>query len=39
MKWQMERNATLKKLFNENIKTLHLIDLKCYRASIEQLKK
>ncbi|MBU0925886.1 hypothetical protein KKG81_13455, partial [bacterium] len=33
------RNATLKKLFNKKFKTSAPIDLKCYRASIEELKK
>lgn len=33
------RNATLKKLFNKKFKVTAPIDLKCYRASIEQLKE
>ena len=31
-------NATLKKVFNDKYKKTAPIDLKCYRASIEQLK-
>jgi soluble lytic murein transglycosylase len=33
------KNATLKKLFNKKFKTSAPLDLKCYRASIEELKK
>ena len=33
------RNATLKKLFNKKFQTTAPLDLKCYRASIEQLKQ
>ena len=33
------RNATLKKLFNKKFQTTTPIDLKCYKASIEQLKQ
>jgi soluble lytic murein transglycosylase len=33
-----ESNANLKKVFNKKFKTSAPIDLKCYRASIEQLK-
>lgn len=33
-----ENNATLKKLFNEKFKKTAPLDLKCYRATIEELK-
>ncbi len=33
------KNETLKKIFNKKYKTSAPLDLKCYRASIEELKK